>query len=484
MLFKALKKLYFFNIFLLLTTSILYDLFLFLDNILINPLLYICIVFLYLTGWSIALRSGRFITSFFLIFNFLFFCLFKEYYKFYVLPLDVFLFKDSFSEGVDAGIKNIRMLFDFPFFLFLTILIFQLWITFKNSFYNFKKLIKYISFVSCIGILYFGYMILVVHANRFSDTLFWYQNQQNMLYKFDWTTKLLFSKENKLDVNAFILDSKKNYQEMISDDIYITIPNHVFVIQAESLTTKALSSMPFLSNLSIQKNAKMYEDKFHTICLGSANTDFMMLTGLVLDCSSLKCIVYDKLSFEVYKELKTMPQVLKEKGYKTAFLHSYEKYFYNRNLHMPYMGFDTVVFEEDFETKIPRYEWGVDDFELFKKATQLIDENQKTFQFIITNGMHTPFTSMPPSFSGLNLKSDEDRYLKTAEFLDKAFEWFYKKAPKDSLFIIYGDHAVSAVNGFDTPTILIYKGDNDFKMPIDKKEGFKKTIYYINSMFL
>ena len=142
MLFKALKKSYFFNIFLLLTTSILYDLFLFLDNILINPLLYICIVFLYLTGWSIALRSGRFITSFFLIFNFLFFCLFKEYYKFYVLPLDVFLFKDSFSEGVDAGIKNIRMLFDFPFFLFLTILIFQLWITFKNSFYNFKKLIK------------------------------------------------------------------------------------------------------------------------------------------------------------------------------------------------------------------------------------------------------------------------------------------------------------------------------------------------------
>ena len=480
---SIIKKSYWANLLLLLSVSICYDLFLFLENIMLNPVRYMLIVLTYLVSWAFVLRCGRFATSFFLILNFAFFCLFKEYYKFHVLPLDVFLFKNSFTEGLNAGTKNIELLFDMPFFIFLGILIAQLWITLKGNFASLKRAINNFLIIFFMVILYFSYMVLIVNANRFNETVFFYQNQKNLVYKFDWTSTLLFSKEKDICVQKLFEDNEKAYDKMKQDDISISLPRHILIIQVESFTTKSMEYMPFIKKLLEQENSKLQIDKNHGICLGSGNTDFMMLTSIQINCEETRSIFYEKLSFEMYKKLKTMPQTLKSKGYKTSFLHNYDENFYQRVLHIPYMGFDNVVFEQQFDSKEKRYEWGVDDFVLFKKASEFLNNEDKTFHFIVTAGMHTPFTNAPYFVNNTEHAIDK-KYKIVSEFFDQSFEWLYKTVPNDTLFIVYGDHNLPTFDAYDTPFILLYKGNKEFQMPVDKKDGFKETIYYINSLFL
>lgn len=480
---SIIKKSYWANLILLLGVSICYDLFLFFDNIILDPIRYVLIVLTYLFSWALALRCGRFVTSIFLVLNFAFFCLFKEYYKFHVLPLDVFLFQNSFTEGLNAGTKNIDLLFDTPFFIFLSVLIVQLWITLSGNFFNIKRALNNFSIILLMLILYFAYMVLGVKANRFDETMFFYQNQKNLVYKFDWISSLLFSKEKDISLEKLFDDNETNYNQMQKDDISISLPRHIFVIQVESFTTKSLEYMPFVRKLLEYQNSKIQIDKDHGICLGSGNTDFMMLTSTQINCEETRSMFYEKLSFEMYKKLKTMPQTLKSKGYKTSFLHNYDENFYQRILHIPYMGFDNVVFEQQFDSKEKRYEWGVDDLALFKKASEFLNNEDKTFHFIVTAGMHTPFTNAPYFLNNKENKLEE-KYKIVSEFFDQSFEWLYKTVPDDTLFIVYGDHNLPAFEAYDTPMILLYKGDKEFQMPVDKKDGFNETVYYINSLFL
>ena len=395
----------------------------------------------------------------------------------------MFLFINSFSEGLNAGIKNTELLFDTPFFVFLGVLLVQLWITFKGRFFNLKCAINNFLIIFLMLVLYFSYVVLGVRAHRFDETVFAYKNQQNMVYKFDWFANLLFSKEKDIYIEKLFRDNEKIYEKMKTDDVSISLPRHIFVIQVESFTTKSLDYMPFIGKLLEQQNSKLQIDKNHEICLGSANTDFMALTASRISCNEIRSIFYEKVSFEIYKKINTLPNVLKSKGYKTSFLHNYDEHFYQRILHIPYMGFDNVVFEQQFDAKEPRYNWGVDDLVLFKKSTEFISDKDKTFHFIITAGMHTPFSNAP-YFSNNEVSDVEQRYKIVSEFFDKSFKWLYKNVPNDTLFIVYGDHNLPTFEAYDTPLILLYKGDKEFQMPIDKKEGFDETIYYINSLFL
>ncbi len=479
---KSFQSDFFLTLFLL-TSSVLYDVYLFFDVIYSGFFHYFLIVAFYFLFWLLSLRLGRGITVFFLIINFLFFCIFKEYYKFHVLPLNVFLFSDSFKEGYTAGLNNLEVLFDKAFFVFILLMFLQIWFVFKKSFFNLKKALKTVGYISLLSILVFAYLVLIHSSFILKKSVFVFVNQQNIIYKVDWLVKYFNADTFKIVNEQVFLDVKNIRQDMGNDDITLSfLPKHIYLIQVESLTTHALKKMPFLHSIIKQNPQNFYVDKNHHTCYGSANTDFMMLAGTPLQCEKLDGIVYSQYSLNIYKVIKTLPDILKNKGYKTLFFHNYDKNYFSRNNHILNMDFDTVIFEDAFDKDIKRYQWGVDDIELLKKVGKFNKDEQKTFHFIITAGMHTPYEELPEKYKEKN-NTLEEAYLNASKVFDIGLKELYLSAPNDSLFIIYGDHNVPELNAFDTPLVFHYKGDKNLIITGEKKEGFKETVYFVNSLF-
>ena len=474
----------FFFAFFLTAISVLYDVYLFWDKILINPLLYIFIAFMYFLFWLLSLCLGRGITIFFLIFNFIFFCIFKEYNKFYQLPLNIFLFLHSFKEGFSAGIKNASLFFDSGFYIFSIILIGQIYFIFKKSFFNIKKALKVLFNICLVIIFFFSSTLLIKDFHLLRQVCGLFVIQQNIIYKADWLVKYFDEQETQDSTDDIILNSKNLRESLKEDEIKLSfLPKHIYLIQVESFSTKAIDYMPFLSSLLNKKNTFYRVNKNHSSCVGSANSDFMMLTGLNLDCHHVKTAIYSLYPPDIYNFNKPLPLSMKEKGYNTFFLHNYTKKYYSRYRHISKMGFDDIFFEEDFNPDIPRYMWGVDDIVLLKKSFELTQGKEKTFSFIITTGMHTPSTSIPEEFKIKSKYSHEEAYLNASKVFDFAFEKLYTSALDDSLFIIYADHYAPMIDSKDTPVLIIYKGNDNLNIIGEKKEDFNGTVTFINSLF-
>ncbi len=471
--------------FFLMMTTFLYDVVLFAQNgMSFSSSVYSVILLGYYFSWIFVLYLGKTVTITFLVINFLFFCVFKEYYKFHTLPLKLDIVLSLYKDGLIAGLKNPVSLFDSLFWFFFIWLIIQIKVVLKKSFYSLKKAGFLLSSFLVIGYLYGCFIIWgteaaiqLLHPNLFLSY------QQGMLYKIKWPMELFLPKDNQ--ISRMIYSGNKTLRDkMVMDDITLSfLPNHIFLIQVESLTTNGIENMPFFKQMISSVGSKYYVDKNHEHCIGSGNTDFMMMSGLSFDCKEAHTLVYYAYPVEIYEKIKPLPFVLKEKGYQTIFLHGYKGDFFNRNKHYSSMGFDEIYFEENFPNNTPKGEWGIGDYSLLKFVSSL-KLKEKSFLFIITSGMHPPY-EIPEEKNSKKIQSREDinSYLKAVSFLDKGLKELYEKAPDDSLFILYGDHNVPDIKAFDTPVLLFYKGNQNLIIKGEKEEGFNQTTYFINSLF-
>lgn len=478
-----------FCLFLLIFGSFLTDAFLYFRNgNFLYTFGYAVILILYALGWLVALFFGRAVTCFFICFNFLMFCVFKEYYKVHITSLLFYDILSTFKEGIRAGLSNKNSLFDIPFFILLFYSVFTIIWVIKHSFFNFKK--AGIGFLSGVILLGFSYMSGFFHWAELSLFLFpsvYVSYEQGMLYKLAYPAEILL--KNPLEnLNQIILpgnrEKLKSYQ---TDSIFLShLPQHLYLIQAESLTTQAVQSkvMPFLS--SVQKTGSVWSDLNHYHCLGSANTDFGMLSGLPLNHSLCHAMIYFSYTPNIYQKIKTLPQRLAEKGYQASFYHSFEKSFFNRLTHYSHMGFQKLYFMEDFPADWARGEWGVSDGKMLQLAALQTPRNQKTFTFIITTNMHPPYPAEADErYPYLNATTIRENYMNAAFELDLGFKNFYEALPNDSFVILYGDHNAPDADALDTPLIMFYKG-NEANKPIihgKKPTGFSGTIDFVNSLF-
>ncbi|MBQ8250512.1 MAG: sulfatase-like hydrolase/transferase [Alphaproteobacteria bacterium] len=470
--------------FFLMMTTFLYDVVLFAQNgMSFSSFVYFIILIGCYFAWVFSLFLGKKITTFFLIINFLIFCVLKEYYKFHTFPLKLDMVLNLYKEGLIAGFKNTTSLFDSGFWFFFILLLIQIKMIWKKSFYNLKKacLLGFVFLIS--GCLYVNFMIWgtentikLLYPNLFLSY------QQGLLYKIKWPMELFLPKDNQ--IHKLIFNGNKSLRDKMGiDNIALShLPNHIYLIQVESLTTVAIENMPFFKQMMIN-NSKYYVDKNHEHCIGSGNTDFMMMSGFSLDCEKSHTLVYYAYPVEIYEKIKPLPFVLKEKGYQTIFLHGYKGDFFNRNKHYSSMGFDEIYFEENFPNNTPKGEWGIGDYSLLKFVSSL-KLKEKSFLFIITSGMHPPY-EIPEEKNSKKIQSREDinSYLKAVSFLDDGLKELYLSSPDDSLFIIYGDHNIPDIKAFDTPVLLFYKGNQNLIIKGEKEEGFNQTTYFINSLF-
>lgn len=475
-----------FGVFVLVFGSFLMDAFLYARNgAFFYSFGYAVILALYALGWYFCLLSGRIISVFFIIFNFCMFCVFKEYYK---VNIDRLLFYDIISaakEGVRAGISNSKSLTDTPFYVMLVYsLLSAAWVC-KHQFLSLKKI--FIGFLASAVLIPIGIFFDIFYWLELS--LFLYPNlyvsyNNGLLYKITYSAEAFFS--NPLEnLNPVVLNGNAaQVRQFETDDVYLSrLPRHIYLIQAESLTAQAITPriMPFLSR--VEKMA-FYTDKKHYHCLGSANTDFMMMSGLNLNCEKNHLIVFFGYQPDIYQKIKTLPARFKEKGYQTRFSHSFEQTFFNRIRHYPFMGFDTHIFMENFPNEWERGEWGVQDKQMLPFIARNTPPHEKTFDFIITANTHPPFiadSNLPLPFP--KPKTPQEGYLNTLFELDTGLKDFYEALKEDSLVLLYGDHNLPEVDYYDTPFIILYKGEKAPQIIGVKEEGFIGTIHFINSLF-
>lgn len=470
--------------FFLTITSCFYDVVLFRHNgPFFNSFGYFCVFSIYLLAWVGSLWCGRGLTIFFLFFNFVLFCVFKEYYKFHIVPIQLSSMISAWQEGVRAGVKNTASLFDIPFGIGLFILFIQAWIVSKLKLYQLKKGVGIFLVLGIMGVGLngsFGAQKIL----PFFETLYpplYLSFQQGMFYKMSF-----LKSSGELDKLDRLIQTG-NKDRHLQSAFLNPIPSHIYLIQAESLTTIPLfhkpTAMPFLKRMIDQKKAVLFVDAQHNHCLGSANTDFMMLSGLILDCQKTTAMIYSRYRPHIYRSILTLPRRFKKRGYQTFFFHGYEGSFFNRRTHMKPMGFDHVWFEEDFDPKIQRGIWGIDDKTLLLKAADETVNQEQSFTFIITAGMHPPYELPQGTIPFIRKpQSQRDSYLNGAAFLDEGLALFYEKLPCDSLVILYGDHNSPDIGGLDTPLILIYKGNRVLDLP-QKEEGFNGSIRLIQTLF-
>ncbi len=448
---------------------------------------YSIILCLYIIGWTIALWCGRTVVTICLITNFIMFCVFKEYYKENIDPLNLYAILSAFHEGVRAGIVNTTSLFDKSFWIMgVTTTAQIIWILY-HPFYRLKlAIISLVGGGLVIGIMYVAGWLTYAEMSLYIFSHIHKAYENGLLYKVSFTVDSLREYPLK-ELDKIVLNGNgsiiQNYQ---TDDVKLSrLPAHIYMIQAEKLTTMAITEkvMPFLYHRIRQDNAHAWTDENHYHCLGSANTDFMMLSGLQIKCRKNRQIVYFKYRTDIYQKIKTLPERMREKGYHTLFLHGYERDFFNRGDHYPAMGFDKIVFMEDFPTRYKRGLWGVSDTDVLESALILNKKQPQTFTFIITVSMHPPYETTLPNKIYSDPADEKESYINAAAEFDAGLERFDKYLPNDSLVILYGDHNAPDVGALHTPLIMWYKGDKPFTFPDKKEVGFSKTIEYINSIF-
>lgn len=233
----------------------------------------------------------------------------------------------------------------------------------------------------------------------------------------------------------------------------IFLPENLYIIQFESLDYSAFDSpaMPFLQ--SIKSDAAVYKIKPH-FKKASANADFQVLMLKSIYDESLG-VLYKLVDESYYQKNKSLPKILKEKGYKSYFYHGNDGDFFNRKKVVEQIGFDKIYFKEDLETQYPIQEWGINDQDMIDVINQQA-KTGKNLHFFITVSSHFDFSLGKEYTKYISQpQTEREKYLNTIRYTDQGLKSLIQKAPQKSLFIIYSDHE-SQTDENKTTLLMIY----------------------------
>lgn len=150
-------------------------------------------------------------------------------------------------------------------------------------------------------------------------------------------------------------------------------------------------------------------------------------------------------------KLNSLPKILNEKGYSTAFFYGGELTFANLGLWLTNQRFDKIFSEKNFSRSEKKQRWGVDDNTLLQRAALEINQlKQPFFATAMTLSLHPPY-DVPGLNQGQGL-SDSLKFLNTAAFADNAIGAFFKTVEQEpwypnTLFVLVADHGASKPEG-------------------------------------
>ncbi len=150
-------------------------------------------------------------------------------------------------------------------------------------------------------------------------------------------------------------------------------------------------------------------------------------------------------------KLPSIPKILKENGYSTAFFYGGELTFANLGLWLANQRFDKIFSERDFGSAEKTQRWGVDDAILLQRVVKEINRMPEPFfATAMTLSLHPPYDV--PFQSKWTANNDREEFLNSAAFVDHAVGEFFKSAEqqpwyKNTLFVLVADHGASQPGG-------------------------------------
>lgn len=197
-----------------------------------------------------------------------------------------------------------------------------------------------------------------------------------------------------------------------------------------------------------------------TFAGGTSNIEFEAFTGQSIAHLPYGMVPYMDLK-ENISEIDTLPKIMKDNGYKTYALHTYDKTFYDRDINYPNMGFDTYIGVDELYN--PQY-FGkyVSDETFTDNIIKIIEDNnadnnnQPLFIWGVTMQNHTPYTTSNYSHeleikvSGENLtdnaKDTLAAYVNGLHNSDKAIKKlidYLENTEVPTVVLFFGDHLPS-----------------------------------------
>lgn len=204
-----------------------------------------------------------------------------------------------------------------------------------------------------------------------------------------------------------------------------------------------------------------------TFAGGTSNIEFEAFTG-----NSIAYLPYGSVPYtdyqEVLKRVDTLPKMMKENGYKTMALHTFDKTFYHRDENYANMGFDEFWGVEELEN--PEY-FGryLSDETFTRNVIKMIENNPDEPLFIwgVTMQNHTPYATanfdeeLEITVDGENLgevaKDKMTAYANGIYHSDMALQQlvtYLSESDKPTILLFFGDHLPSQYEAYlDTGVI-------------------------------
>lgn len=222
---------------------------------------------------------------------------------------------------------------------------------------------------------------------------------------------------------------------------------------------KEFTGGPFLSN---------------TFAGGTGNVEMEVMTGMPIaflgsaeDLTALR----DRTA---YSRIPSIVKTLGYADYATEFVHSYNDRLYNRRENLPDIGFDEVLFEEDFPEDAERAGVYISDMALTEKIIEdyeARDEDRPFFLFGLSMENHQPyFGARYPEPSGLDYTCDAldekgmetlDNVLQGLHHADAALGAlvdYFEKQEEPTIIVFWGDHLPGLNIGYGEDTLYSLLG--------------------------
>lgn len=230
---------------------------------------------------------------------------------------------------------------------------------------------------------------------------------------------------------------------------------NVVVVQLESfqnfLIGLKLDGQEATPNLNRLAQESFYFDRFYQM-VGQGNTsdaEFVVNTSFYIPESGAATMDY------AYKDVPSLPKLLKAQGYDSATFHTNVVDFWNRRELYKAVGFDQFYDKPFFGEQDSVY-FGADDEVLYAKTLDKLKEMDASgkpfYAQLISMTAHHPFTLTPEMPAGQELVLPEryedtlvGDYIRSQHYADYAFGRFIEGLKQsglweDTLLVVYGDH--------------------------------------------
>lgn len=213
-------------------------------------------------------------------------------------------------------------------------------------------------------------------------------------------------------------------------------------------TNKAL--IPFIE--SLMASDEVISGNLAVSVLGgnTANTEFEFLTGLSTAFLPAGSIPYQQF---VRTELPSLATILKEYGYETLAMHPYGARGWNRDLVYPRLGFERMMFRDDFEERAGLRSYISDGSVVRQIIREYEDkkEGQPLFAFAVTMQNHGSYFREYENFTSdvrvtspkLGRLPKAEQYLSLIRWTDAAMKKlveYFREQDEKTIIVFFGDH--------------------------------------------